>query len=211
MKFDFLFIGILVGFLIALMIVPINLLTIRQGFRHSFSVGFKTGLGAAIGHTIYCAIAVFGLAALISYLNIYQVRLLAAAGVIMTYLGYRKMTKKSVTVPKELADDRLAFAVLSTFFLTLTHPLIIVAFVVALAALGVDLGNTYNASFQVTLGAFLGYVLWLLVLNSGVEHFKKTRHADYLSLVRLFLWVSGMILVVFGCTALWIAVWQASR
>ncbi len=91
----------------------------------------------------------------------------------------------------------------STFLLTITNPVTILAFVSIFTGLGVGLsGNTLDAVALVG-GVFLGSALWWFVLSTAVSLF-RTRFTD--ETMRLINRVAGAVIVGFGVFALWSAI-----
>ncbi len=203
MKFEFLinfFIkGIMIGFSIAAPVGPIGILTIKRSLAHGPGAGFATGLGAATADAVYGCVAGFGLTVISNLLFGFQTGLLLAGGLFLCGLGISTLKQKSF----EQAKDTPLFkgyipAYLSAFFLTLTNPTTIMAFMAIFAGLG--LGATANGSaLSLVIGVFLGSCLWWMMLTFGVGQLKQKLNAGFLE------WVNrsaGLVLLVFGVWAL---------
>jgi threonine/homoserine/homoserine lactone efflux protein len=88
----------------------------------------------------------------------------------------------------------------STFFLTLTNPITILAFTAIFSGIGlVNLGADYSSAAITVLGVFLGSSCWWFILSSVTNLLRDKVTTSGL------LWVnriSGMIILGFGIVAL---------
>lgn len=196
-----LFTGMLIGFLIAVPVGPIDILCIRRTLLWGARSGFITGMGAAFADVIYGGSAAFGMIALTTFLLSYKLPFQFLGGIFLCALGIRNLrSAKKNGVSKELIKDRLVLAFLGSFFLALTSPMTILSFVGAFAALGVSFeGSGFSDASMLTLGVFLGSSAWWLILSYGVALFKNK-----LNLQNLY-WInrlSGIILLTCGLIAI---------
>ncbi len=90
---------------------------------------------------------------------------------------------------------------MSTFFLTLTNPMTILAFAAVFTGLGlVTESNDTLSALLIVAGVFLGSGLWWFILSAGVGLLGQKMRPD------LLLWVnriSGVVIMVFGLAALY--------
>lgn len=166
----FLFKGIIIGFAIAAPVGPIGILCISRSLSNGRLSGFITGLGAASADAIYGAIGAFGLTAIIALLVQWQLYIEIIGGVFLLFLGIKIFfSKPKDDFLSEKTGDSIIFDYTSTFFLTITNPMAILAYISAFAALGLgrDKYDLYGASLLV-VGVFLGSTLWWFVLSSLV-------------------------------------------
>lgn len=183
---------------------PIGVLVIRRTLVDGRWRGLVSGLGAASADAVYGFIAAFGLTAVSSLLmdNVNGLRLFG--GLFLLYLGLRTL----LTPPAQNAADTgttrggTLGAYLSTFVLTITNPMTILAFVGIFAGLGADsLGTQNRAAVAVMVGGvFLGSALWWLLLAGGVSLLRERVTERWL------LWInrlSGGIIVLFALRILW--------
>lgn len=199
-----LFQGMLIGFLVALPVGPIDMLCVRRTLLWGVRSGFITGMGAAFADAIYGALAAFGIITLTTLLVSYKVFFQILGGLFLCILGIKNCTAKYIGKTEGVAKRRLALAFMTTFLLALLSPMTIISFIGMFAVLGLgfeDL-NIHTAS-MLTLGTFLGSSLWWLVLSSGVALFKDRFKIHNLSLVNK---VSGFALLGCGIVAIFIEV-----
>lgn len=204
MHIELLLKGLIIGFLIAIPIGPIDLLCIRMGLRWGLVGGFITGLGAAFADALYAAVAAFGAAALTLILMSHQAALQMIGGLLICGLGFRTLQVHDRKSEKEQSTSRIAYAFLFTFFLALTSPITILSFFAAYAALGIGMEAAANmmSVLSISLGVFLGSALWWLILSSGVSFLKKKTEQNYARQLHLLTFFSGTILLVFGFAAI---------
>jgi threonine/homoserine/homoserine lactone efflux protein len=193
--------GMIVGFLIAVPVGPINVLCVRRTIIHGRLAGIVSGLGSAGADTLFGAIAVLGLAALegVMFAERFWIALVGAAMLIV--LGIRTLLSpppqpSSAPDPTSLLGDFT-----STFVLTLTNPITILSFLGIFGAFGIqsdDMIDQYDG--MLLLGLFLGSTVWWLLLTGVIGvfhgHFNETglRWANR---------VAGVLILAFAIAVLW--------
>jgi len=197
--------GVIVGVSIAAPVGPIGLLVIQRTLSAGRLTGFLSGLGAATADGIYGLVAAFGLTLIASLLTSVQAVMGVIGGLFLIWLGvatFRKLPPAERAATDSHADGRqgLVAAWASTFLLTLTNPMTILAFAAILSGAGLqyDGGGVWSGALLV-LGVFLGSALWWLLLSGGVSLFRH--HVTPQALV----WVNrgaSALLVCFGIYAL---------
>jgi len=196
MEATFFFSGLIIGFSIAAPVGPIGVLCIRRTLVNGRVSGFVSGLGAATADALYGCVAGFGLTFISSFLIGQQVWFSLIGGVFLLYLGIRTFLARP---SEEAASDRgsgLLAAYGSTFFLTLTNPVTILAFAAIFAGLGIAsrAGDYLSAGILVS-GVFLGSALWWFILSAGVG---LVRRKFDLQVLRWVNRISGLIIIGFG-------------
>ena len=121
-------------------------------------------------------------------------------GLFLLYLGVKILLSR----PKERLTSEsgkgLGGAYASTFFLTLTNPMTILAFAAIFAGLGVASGGgDYLSAGILVWGVFLGSTLWWVILCSGVGLFRKKFDLQALRWVNR---ISGVLIMAFGLVSL---------
>jgi threonine/homoserine/homoserine lactone efflux protein len=165
--------GIFIGFAMAVPIGPIGILCIRRTLVEGRLRGLIIGLGAATADLLYGCVAAFGLTIISDTLVNQRVWIRLLGGILLLFLGVRTFRKIPVDPKIPVTNRGILKTYVTAFFITLTNPLTIFAFLAVFAALGLgsDLGN-FSASALVT-GVFIGSALWFLLLSSGVTLFRK--------------------------------------
>lgn len=200
MDLTFLFRGILIGFSIAAPVGPIGVLCIRRTLADGRAAGLVSGLGAATADALYGCVAGFGLTLISNFLVRQQWWLGLIGGLFLCYLGGKTLLSKPAEQAASAKGSGLLGAYASTFFLTVTNPVTILAFAAIFAGLG--LANTrgdYGAAAVLVLGVFLGSAAWWLLLSGGVSLLRERFTATGLQWVNR---ISGVIILGFGLFAL---------
>jgi len=157
--------GIAVGFAVAMPVGPIGVLCIKRSLKDGFRFGLATGLGAATADASYGLLVALGLRSF-----------------------FKPRAEAEITAPK----GGLLAAWFSTFLLTLTNPMTVLAFIGLIAALGTA---SVAGPYLLVLGVFIGSLLWWLLLVGGVLLVKSRLP---LHALRWLDAISGTVLVAWG-------------
>lgn len=204
---DVLLKGFGVGVAVAAPVGPIGLLCIKRTLADGRASGLASGLGAASADAVYGFMVAAGLAAtgiLVSYAEPMKL----FGGVMIAILGLlsiRAFLKGagSEAKPAEAKTVRgLMPAFASTFALTISNPMTILAFVALVTGLGTSAASAGGAAYVLVLGVFLGSTFWWLFLVTVAS---TARSLITPSATRWLDLISGSVLLIWG---LWIA-WGA--
>jgi threonine/homoserine/homoserine lactone efflux protein len=169
---------------------------VRRTVFEGPTYGFISGMGAATADTIFGIIAAAGLTFLRDWLLSYQDWFGAAGGVFLLFVGVRTLLippTERETVP--LSGERHVTAYFSTFALTITNPITILAFAAIFAKIGVAESAGIFTLAALVVGVFAGSLLWWLGLSFGlvwIQHLAGNFPLAWLNRV------SGGILAVSG-------------
>ena len=186
--------GLILGFSIAAPLGPIGLLCIKRTLEGGRLQGILSGLGAASADAFYGSLAAFGLAALFQKFSWIQSWTQIIGGGFIVFLGVKYILAKTSTGEneKDPSSNKLGKIYLTTFLLTMSNPITIIAFLGMFAGAGVS--NTRSA-ISVVAGIFSGSMLWWIILAFVTHLFGKRLGPNVL------LWVNriaGVALVGFG-------------
>lgn len=195
--------GLLLGFSIAAPVGPIGVLCIRRTLADGRLTGFLTGLGAATADMLYGAVAAFGLTAAMNLLVGLQFWLRAVGGLFLLYLGIRTFFARPASESASARATGLFSAYLSTFFLTVTNPMTILAFLGIFSAILPAPGGGASSPLSLVLGVFLGSALWWLALSGLVGIFRERFTPAWMVWVNR---ISGTIIFGFGAYTLIFAI-----
>jgi threonine/homoserine/homoserine lactone efflux protein len=187
--------GIAVGIIIALPVGPVGVLCVRRTLFEGPTYGFVSGLGAAAADTIFGIVAGFGVTIVRDFMLRYQDWFGAAGGLFLLYVGSKALLEARDTEPEPVGDESILGAFVSTFALTITNPITILAFAGIFAKVGVSRESGFADVGVLVAGVFLGSLLWWLGLSFGIA---GLRHS--VGTVRL-VWlnrISGAILALSG-------------
>jgi len=202
MALNFFVRGLILGFSIAAPVGPIGVLCIRRSIADGQKIGLATGLGAASADAIYGCVAAFGLTAISNFLVSQKFWLGFLGGLFLCYLGVRTFLSRVSDQPAPVRSSGLFAAFLSTFFLTITNPMTILAFLAIFAALGLGKSADYFNASALVGGVFAGSALWWLLLSSGAAVFGRRLATGWMGFLNRF---SGTVIFAFGVYSLYAA------
>jgi putative LysE/RhtB family amino acid efflux pump len=165
------FVGLGLGFLVALQLGPMSLFLIRCTLRGGVRVGLAIGAGIAVVDGLYAACGAAGVAPLLS---IEPVRLgLGLAGaVVLIVLGARSLHSAfAVRLGAEAAHEvaRPSRAFLTSLGATASNPATIVSWAAIFAgASAAGAASTTTAGVLLVAGVGCGSLLWVTLLAVGV-------------------------------------------
>ncbi len=194
--------GLIIGFMIAAPVGPINVLCARRTIMHGRIVGLVSGLGAAAADTFFGAIAAFGLNFIHALLMSERTWLGLAGAGILVVIGLRTLLATPPR-PQENAPDpaNLAGDFTSTCFLTLTNPVTILSFLAAFSAFGLQGNDQVNLDdWLLLLGVFLGSTAWWILLTTGVGIFRDKFNDGTLRWANR---IAGVIILGFAAVIFW--------
>jgi threonine/homoserine/homoserine lactone efflux protein len=207
MLLDLMLKGVLVGIIIAVPVGPVGVLCIRRTILQGRIAGFVSGLGAATADAIFGIIAGGGLTFVSDLLLGYRNWLRLAGAAFLLLIGLRALWTepeprgsrgnygRAQPDPETLLRDYA-----STFLLTLTNPITILAFLAIFTAIGFTGGRaTFVGAAVLVAGVWLGSLLWWAGLTSGASWLRLSIERQHL------VWISrgsGGILLLSGAALL---------
>lgn len=191
--------GIILGFSIAAPVGPIGILCIRRTLASGRATGFVSGLGAASADAFFGSITALGLTAISSFLVSQEVWLRLVGGLFLVYLGVSTFRSRPAEQAATAVEGGLLAAYGSTFLLTLTNPMTILAFAAMFSALGPGgSSSVFAGAAMIVPGVFFGSAAWWLLLSGGVSLLRGQIDAPKLVWINR---ISGIIIAVFGILA----------
>jgi threonine/homoserine/homoserine lactone efflux protein len=183
--------GVWLGFCIAAPVGPIGLLVMNRAIRSGRRAGLASGLGAALADLVYGILAVAGVRLAAGFVRPAAL----CGGVLLLWLAWRAWRQAPAsTAVAAAAGSRTCLACWgTTFALTITNPMTLLAFVALVASTGA------NAPAWFVLGIFLGSMLWWTLLSCAAGWLGASGLARGPWLGRL----AGFSLAAFGCRSIW--------
>jgi threonine/homoserine/homoserine lactone efflux protein len=193
----FLLKGLAVGIVIAVPVGPVGVMCVRRTIFEGKAAGFVSGLGAATADALFGCIAAFGLTFVSEWLIGYHQWLRIAGGCYLLYIGCSALlAAPEAKRPSEPDAESLLRDFLSTFALTLTNPITILAFLGIFSAIGLGGEDaTFARAAILVLGVWLGSLLWWLTLTFGLGSLFQSFEARHLKWINR---ASGVILFLSG-------------
>jgi threonine/homoserine/homoserine lactone efflux protein len=180
---------------------PVGVLCVRRTIFEGRLFGLVSGLGAASADTVFGIIAGFGLTVVSDWLLGWQTWLRAGGGLFLVWIGVRALTRHMAeTKHVEHNPENFLRAYGTTFALTISNPVTILAFLGIFAAVGFSGPEaTLAHAGMLVAGVLSGSLVWWLGLSLGAALFRRHfREAHFLWINR----ISGMILVISGVVLL---------
>ncbi len=192
--------AVIVGFAIAAPVGPTTVLcvtrTVKKGFRH----GMLSGIGAATADSFYALIAGFGVAFIVNFALRHAEAIRFYGGLFLLYWGTRIILSKFVESDPLVKGDGFGGPFISTFILTVTNPMTLLAFMAVLALLGHGgIRGSYFDLGQWILGICLGSFAWWTIV-CGVAHVYREKF-DQKGMFLLNR-ITGVIVIAAGVLAL---------
>lgn len=175
--------GLCLGFSIAAPVGPIGLLVLKRSLEAGRVAGLACGLGAALADLIYGILAASGVRMMAGY----ERPVAFAGGTFLLYLAWRTWR-----APTANQAARAAGAA-TTFALTISNPMTILAFAAMVASAGAAAPTWFVA------GVFAGSMLWWTILSSAAGWLGTRVSANSTLLNR----ASALMLAAFGVWAIW--------
>jgi threonine/homoserine/homoserine lactone efflux protein len=191
--------GLIIGFAMAVPIGPIGVMCIRKTLAEGHTRGLIIGLGAASADSLYSSIAAFGLTFISDVIATQHFWLRLVGGGLLLFLGIRtfRAKRKVPAIPSDNKGMLRSFA--SAFFLALTNPVTIFAFVAVFAAFGLGYRLSISSACILVIGVFTGSCLWFLSLGYVATLFREKLDAEGLTWVNR---ISGVLIILSGIAAL---------
>ncbi|QNK68255.1 LysE/ArgO family amino acid transporter [Variovorax sp. PAMC26660] len=188
--------ALVIGLSIAAPVGPIGLLCIQRTLAHGRTIGFMSGLGAALADACYGAIGALGVSAVIASMVAARVPLALGGAAFLAWMGVQLLRAPVATQARSAQDATTPLkAMLSVFLLTLANPMTILSFIAVFATVATGHVGGASAATAMVLGVFLGSALWWLGLSTMVSMVRHKLSARAMQSINR---LSGVILVGFA-------------
>jgi threonine/homoserine/homoserine lactone efflux protein len=201
--------GALAGFIIAAPVGPVGVLCVQKTLLQGRMAGLSAGLGAAVADAVYGCIAAFGLSLISNWLEAHQQAFRIGGSLFLLFMAWRMLRaarQSSPTVaPAAIDRDGLIAGFVSTFVLTATNPITIVAFLGIFAFFGIGAyGLSNEIAAWLVLGVFAGSSVWWLSLAGLAGAFRNRLNNGGLRWIN---GLSGLLILGFALYGLGSVVW----
>jgi threonine/homoserine/homoserine lactone efflux protein len=173
------FLGLIIGFLSAVPLGPINFFVFSQALRHNFLRSFLAGLTASLLDFTYCLLAIIGISQIQSFLSRFNVVFKLIGAAILAAIAVRLIKQSKTLELTSLSttySNAYARPMIITFFLYVSNPTLY-AFWIAIASTALAyqwvLINT-NQPLIFALCCGLGSASWYLLLTRSVSKFQNS-------------------------------------
>jgi threonine/homoserine/homoserine lactone efflux protein len=170
MDFILFFSAVIVGFIAAAPIGPVNVLCIQRTLNQGRAIGIISGLGAATADAVYGGIAGLGLTLTSHILLKNQLWIRSAGGLFLCYLGVRIILAKQGHHVVSNHVRGIMGAYTSTLILTLANPTTIFSYGIMFVGFGIiSPHHGPEAAGFLVPGVFIGSSLWWVTLSGGAS------------------------------------------
>jgi threonine/homoserine/homoserine lactone efflux protein len=202
--------GALAGFIIAAPVGPVGVLCVQRTLHQGRLAGLSAGLGAALADALYGCIAAFGLSLISRWLQDHETAFRLGGGAFLIFMAWRMLRAALHPSPEVAAAplhgrDGPITGLVSTFILTATNPITIVAFLGIFAFFGIgSLGLSHAMAAWLVLGVFAGSSIWWLSLAALAGAFRQRLGNGGLRWIN---GLSGLLILSFGLYGIGSVVW----
>lgn len=200
--------GLIIGFVMTMPIGPIGIMCIRKTLVEGNPRGLIIGLGAATADSLYGGIAAFGLTFVSDVLVSQHFWMRLVGGGLLLFLGIRTLLVRYKKLLVPVNKKGLIGSYLSAFFLALSNPVTIFAFVTVFAAFGLRHIPGISSASVLILGVFTGSCLWFLTLGYITTFFRKRLDTGGLRWVNM---AAGVFIIASGIAVFVSVIWQLYR
>lgn len=202
--------GGLAGFIIAAPVGPVGVLCVHRTLSRGRADGLVCGLGAAIADALYGCVAAFGLSLIADWLTAHETAFRLVGGAFLLVMAIRMLRQRPAGNAENASPVDHAGGLIrgffSTFFLTATNPITIVAFLGIFAFFGIgSRGLDQEMAMMLVLGVFVGSSVWWLSLAAMAGAFRKQLAEGGLTAVNR---MSGVLLLAFGLYGIGSVLWD---
>lgn len=187
--------GILIGLLASMPLGPVNILVIQRTISQSRKDGFFSGLGVALSDTLYASFAAFSVGFILQFIKEYDLVFRITVSLLLILLGlFIFFTKPGGSSTGDSGRSNYLKRFISTFFLTVSNPLIIFLHLALFTSFGIVLNVNYPAEAMVVLLGFLmGAITWWFSITGIVSRFRN------LFSMKICLWfnrIAGSVIIL---------------
>ncbi|MGF1623741.1 MAG: LysE family translocator [Alphaproteobacteria bacterium] len=192
--------AVLAGLAIAAPVGPVGVMCVQRTLHEGRLAGLIAGLGAACADAVFGVVAAFGVAAITDFMLAHRTWLELGGGILLLLLALRIYTKRAVDRIRRPEPHTHLAAFASTFVLTITNPITILAFAAVFASLGLGLDSLDLTGASILVGGvFLGSALWWLGIAASAGLLRNRISEDNMT------WMNrgaGLLIGAFGVYAL---------
>ncbi|WP_347841376.1 LysE family transporter [uncultured Draconibacterium sp.] len=189
--------GILIGFLASAPLGAVGIFIIQRTINRGRSVGFLSGLGAALSDSIYAGISGLSVALVLPVVREYELALRIFGSVLLIALGlfvFLSHPERYAGANPELTNAP-AKNIFHTFLIAASNPLIMFLHLGLFSAFGVVLQfGKLTEAMLFLLGFFGGAATWWFVLTWLINLF---RHRFSLKICLVFNRLAGTAIIAF--------------
>lgn len=194
--------GFIIGLSISVPLGPIGMLCIQRTLSKGRKFGFFTGLGATASDLVYTIITLFFLSFIIQTIEQYKFIIQLAGTLIIFLFGLYIFKSNPSTQPilNEPKKESILGDFITSFFLTLSNPLIVFVIIALFARFEfINIKTTLTHSLIGILSILGGAIFWWSTLTYLVGKFKNKLNMRGLKIINQ---LTGSIIMLIGIIGL---------
>ncbi|MBI2774504.1 LysE family transporter [Candidatus Dependentiae bacterium] len=200
MDLSFFIKGIIIGAAIAFPVGPIGILCLRRLLIQGPLMGIASGFGAATADVVFAVAALLSLGFLSAHLTQFAFAIRLSSSILLSILGIVILSSKPPQAMQSKSPLNILESYVTTFFLTLANPIIILTLIFLFAAVGIDHELDRTSELILTAsGVFIGSAIWWIVLGILAAYFQPKIKASTFRRINQF---SGIGIMSFGILSL---------
>ncbi|MCV0424254.1 MAG: LysE family translocator [Roseibium sp.] len=195
---EYVLIGYFVGILTTAPVGPVNVMAIQHAVRGGFRHGVFVGLGAVLADTIYATAAIFGVSAITTFIQDQFSLIEIVGGALLIIFGIKIWnTHPHLEKNGNGTEYRFIGDATAAFFMAITNPGAILAFIAIFGALGEfrPPHGDHAGALVMIVGVAAGATSWWILISATVSHFRSRIDDQWLDRANH---IAGFILVAFG-------------
>ena len=195
-NWELLFKGFCIGFIIATPVGAASILCMRRLLIQGPLAGFFAAIGISTADTFYTLLAMFSLSIVSNIIITYQSLIRICGGMLLVGLGIKFFFKKKPIALKHIQKIRHFRIFSSTFFLTLSNPMVIMFLATFLSSIGLEnASESLLGTTTILVGVFCGSFSWWIGMISLSRFFHYHITIDTLNRINK---ISGALLFFSG-------------
>jgi threonine/homoserine/homoserine lactone efflux protein len=191
--------ALVVGYVVAAPVGPVNLVCIHRTLHIGRMNGFMAGVGGAVADGLFAVIAAFGLTAISDWMLSHDGWMRLFGGIFLIALGIKTCFSEPRDRTLKADEGDIPHAMAGTFLLTVTNPITILGFATVFASTGLTGDGSFSTAAVTVAGVFGGSVAWWLTLALLVGLLRGKLETRGLRLINQ---ISGAAIICFGLWAL---------
>lgn len=195
-------VGVLIGFLIAAPVGPVNVLCIQRAIERGFWGGIAAGIGSVLGDGLIALCAGLGVGAISGAVQSNRAIIQVIGGLALIVFGLKLyVTKPGIRVASNVDSPTarlkdFAWDIPQTFFLTITNPGAVLGLFAVFGGVStyVEVHSTIDVLFMVA-AIMAGSMIWWITLSKLISRYRHMLDGNRLQQLNR---IAGILLAGFG-------------
>ncbi len=167
--------GLIIGVIVSAPVGPIGILCIQRTLNGGKGHGISTALGATASDLLYAFVAAFSMSMVVDFIDAHRFMLQVVGSIIVFIFGLYTYASNPVSQLKKMRGGNQSYLqdFLSSFFLTVTNPLVVFLFIALFAKYSyLTDGTSFLDSILGILFILMGACFWWTAVVGIVSFFR---------------------------------------